>query len=88
MASKSITLSESVAVRRPLLDKIFGWLTTIDHKRLGILHILFALAFLATGGIEATIMRCQLSGHLTVWSRRNCSTGCSRCMEPGWKPYA
>jgi cytochrome c oxidase subunit 1 len=35
-------------------------LTTVDHKRLGILHILFALAFLAIGGIEAAIMRLQL----------------------------
>ena len=34
--------------------------TTIDHKRLAILYILFALAFLATGGIEATVMRFQL----------------------------
>jgi cytochrome c oxidase subunit 1 len=34
--------------------------TTVDHKRLGILYILFALSFLVVGGIEATIMRIQL----------------------------
>jgi cytochrome c oxidase subunit I len=60
MASEAIALSGTVAARRPLLEKVYGWLTTVDHKRLGILHILFALAFLAIGGIEATVMRLQL----------------------------
>ena len=35
-------------------------MTTVDHKRLGILYILYALLFLVIGGIEATIMRLQL----------------------------
>jgi len=30
---------------------------TVDHKKLGILYILYALMFLVIGGIEATIMR-------------------------------
>jgi cytochrome c oxidase subunit I len=34
--------------------------TTVDHERLGILYILYALIFLVVGGIEATIMRLQL----------------------------
>jgi len=34
--------------------------TTVDHKRLGILYIGYALTFLCIGGIEATIMRVQL----------------------------
>ncbi len=36
------------------------WVTTVDHKRLGILYIVYALIFLVIGGIEATIMRIQL----------------------------
>src|ERR1700685_3357930 len=60
MSSDSMALSETGATRRPLLHNAYGWLTTIDHKRLGILYILFVLAFLALGGIEATIMRIQL----------------------------
>jgi cytochrome c oxidase subunit 1 len=59
MASKSIALSGTVAAPRPLLDKVGGWLNTVCHKRLGILYSLFALAFLANNGIEATIMRPQ-----------------------------
>jgi heme/copper-type cytochrome/quinol oxidase subunit 1 len=35
-------------------------LTTVDHKRLGILYILSALLFLAVGGVEALIIRIQL----------------------------
>src|ERR1700716_1996827 len=36
------------------------WVTTVDHKRLGIMYVAYALLFLVIGGIEATIMRVQL----------------------------
>ena len=42
------------------LNWICDWLTTVDHKRLGILYILFALVFLIIGGIDAAVMRIQL----------------------------
>ncbi len=45
---------------QPLFDRVHGWITTVDHKRLGILYIVYALFFLVVGGIEATIMRIQL----------------------------
>ncbi|MGB7553355.1 MAG: cytochrome c oxidase subunit I [Candidatus Korobacteraceae bacterium] len=45
---------------QPLFDRVHGWITTVDHKRLGILYIAYALVFLVIGGIEATIMRIQL----------------------------
>jgi cytochrome c oxidase subunit 1 len=60
MSSESGVSSGMAAARRPLLREVCGWLTTVDHKRLGILYILFALLFLVLGGIEATIMRLQL----------------------------
>ena len=34
---------------------------TVDHKRLGIMYIVFALVFLVIGGIEATLIRLQLA---------------------------
>jgi cytochrome c oxidase subunit 1 len=43
-----------------LVNRLHGWITTVDHKRLGIMYILYALVFLVIGGIEATIMRIQL----------------------------
>ena len=45
---------------RPLVDKLHEWVTTVDHKRLGILYIAYGLTFLMVGGIEATVMRLQL----------------------------
>src|ERR1700730_17250473 len=46
--------------RRPLVDRLHDWVTTVDHKRLGIMYVSYALLFLVIGGIEATIMRVQL----------------------------
>jgi cytochrome c oxidase subunit I len=62
MSSESIVLT-GARVRetaRPLSAVLHSWITTVDHKRLGILYILYALVFLVIGGIEATIMRIQL----------------------------
>jgi cytochrome c oxidase subunit 1 len=47
-------------VRPPLTAVLHTWLTTTDHKRIGIMYILMALLFLGIAGIEALIMRLQL----------------------------
>src|SRR5271167_984478 len=60
MSTDSIALPGGYEASRPLVDRLHDWVTTVDHKRLGILYILFALFFLVVGGIEATIMRIQL----------------------------
>jgi cytochrome c oxidase subunit I len=39
----------------------WGFLTTVDHKRIGIRYIVPAFVFLACGGLEALIMRLQLA---------------------------
>src|SRR4051794_31371948 len=39
---------------------LVGWLTTTDHKRIGILYLFTALAFFAAGGVEALLIRTQL----------------------------
>jgi len=39
---------------------ILGWLTTTDHKRVGLLYFWATLVFFAAGGVEALIMRTQL----------------------------
>ena len=38
---------------RPPLDVIYEWLTTVDHKKIGLMYITYALVFLVIGGIEA-----------------------------------
>src|SRR5262249_12674248 len=45
------------------------WGATVDHKRLGIMYIAYALVFLAGGPTEATLMRLLLIGpHSTFLS--------------------
>ena len=39
-----------------------SWLTTVDHKRIGILYGVTALVFLLIGGLEALLIRVQLAG--------------------------
>ncbi len=39
---------------------LLGWLTTTDHKRIGILYFFTALGFFAAGGVEALLIRTQL----------------------------
>jgi cytochrome c oxidase subunit I len=38
-----------------------AWLTTTDHKRIGIMYLVLTLLFLLLGGVEALIMRLQLA---------------------------
>ena len=40
---------------------LYGWISTVDHKEIGIRYIVTAFAFLIAGGIEALIMRIQLA---------------------------
>jgi cytochrome c oxidase subunit I len=58
MSASTIAISEAPV--RPLTLRLHEWVTTVDHKRLGVLYIVYALIFLALGGVEATIMRVQL----------------------------
>src|SRR5437899_12211345 len=60
MSSNAITITGAQMETRPWVDELHQWLTTVDHKRLGILYILSALLFLAIGGVEALIIRIQL----------------------------
>jgi cytochrome c oxidase subunit 1 len=60
MSTESIALTAAEEPSRSLSEVLYSWVTTVDHKRLGILYILYALLFLVIGGVEATIMRIQL----------------------------
>jgi cytochrome c oxidase subunit I len=41
--------------------RVASWLTTVDHKRIGILYIATSLMFFVFGGIVAVLMRTQLA---------------------------
>src|SRR5580692_6943286 len=47
--------------KRTLLEKLHKWVVTVDHKRLGILYILYSTFFLLVGGAEALFIRIQLA---------------------------
>src|SRR6202789_1776876 len=46
-----------------------GWLSSVDHKEIGIRYIITAFAFLIAGGVEALIFRLQLA-----WPERHLLT--------------
>ena len=50
--------ARAVWLQRP---GVLGWLTTVDHKRIGLLYFWTTLVFFAAGGIEAMLMRTQLA---------------------------
>src|SRR5271155_4112755 len=47
--------------RRPPFDIAYEWVSTVDHKRIGLMYIAYGLIFLLVGGLEATLMRIQLA---------------------------
>src|SRR5216684_2389460 len=59
-SSGSIALGPERPPSRAFVDVINEWVTTVDHKRLGLLYIFYALTFLGFGGVEAAVMRIQL----------------------------
>src|SRR6202451_1691227 len=60
MSTESLVWPLPDAEPRPLVEQLHQWVTTVDHKRLGLLYIFYALVFLVIGGVEASIMRIQL----------------------------
>src|SRR5262245_55267508 len=56
----AVVAHEGAPVPRPWTAVLHDWVTTVDHKRIGILYVLMALVFLIVGGIEALLIRWQL----------------------------
>jgi cytochrome c oxidase subunit 1 len=63
MASIDYPLNHPVAHEKEFSfsEWLFSWITTVDHKRLGILYIGSALAFFLIAGVMAAAMRLQLA---------------------------
>ena len=59
-----VALTENIAgaFRRPTsYAGVWGWITTVDHKRIGVLYGVTAFIFFLLGGVEALMMRIQLA---------------------------
>ncbi|HEY1330383.1 MAG TPA: cytochrome c oxidase subunit I [Actinomycetota bacterium] len=57
----ALSAATTVAHREPGGEGLLGWLTTTDHKRIGLLYIGSTLIFFLAGGILALLIRIQLA---------------------------
>src|SRR2546428_13355346 len=57
----AIPLGSIAAADKTIFDHIHSWLVTVDHKRLGLMYIIYALVFFVVAGIEASLIRIQLA---------------------------
>src|SRR5262245_20858282 len=75
MATEAATLPYEGPFKRPTKTSgIAGWLTTVDHKRIGVLYGVTALGFFFLGGLEALLIRTQLAhpnGHVLTAAQYN-----------------
>jgi cytochrome c oxidase subunit I len=61
MSPTSGTLDERLTDLWETPKSVRGWFATVDHKQLGIRYLITAFFFLVIGGVEALLMRIQLS---------------------------
>jgi cytochrome c oxidase subunit 1 len=57
----TLPLVSIAETEKSVFDSIHSWLVTVDHKKLGLMYIMFGLFFLLVAGTEATLMRIQLA---------------------------
>ncbi len=55
-----LDLTPEHAARETFLEWLHGWVVTVDHKRLGLLYIVYALVMMLVAGVEALTIRIQL----------------------------
>jgi cytochrome c oxidase subunit 1 len=62
-APMTAILDETVipAPRLMVLEVLHDWVTTVDHKKIGLMYIGYSLLFLVIAGVEALLMRIQLA---------------------------
>ncbi|MCA1726414.1 MAG: cbb3-type cytochrome c oxidase subunit I, partial [Actinobacteria bacterium] len=62
MAIEAIPERRTWSIRRPSASHgVWSWMTTVDHKRIGILYGVTAFVMFIIGGIEALVLRLQLA---------------------------
>ncbi|MBV8841538.1 MAG: cytochrome c oxidase subunit I [Bryobacterales bacterium] len=54
-------LIEGTAAHPALQSRRLEWVTTVDHKRIGLMYLFATLIFFVVGGLEALLMRLQLA---------------------------
>jgi hypothetical protein len=64
------------------LEVVHEWVTTVDHKKLGLMYMMMAIFFLLVAGAEVLCIRSL--GRTITSCRPRSSTGSSPCMAPPW----
>jgi len=60
MSTNAIAIETLQSAGQLWTETLREWVTTVDHKTLGILYMTYGLFYLVIGGVEALIMRIQL----------------------------
>jgi cytochrome c oxidase subunit 1 len=55
------TTTEAIPLTRPERSALWTWITSTNHKTIGLNYILSGLVFFAVGGLEALMIRVQLA---------------------------
>ena len=67
MAEQTLPIPSDLDVALPqrvhetFLERLHDWVVTVDHKKLGILYVVYSILFLLVGGAEAICLRIQLA---------------------------
>src|SRR5262245_15604955 len=63
MADQTLPIPGSLGAeerRVGMLEWLHSWVVTVDHKKLGILYVVYSIFFLLVAGAEAIVIRIQL----------------------------
>jgi cytochrome c oxidase subunit I len=59
--TEAVDLTAETKEKHLWLETVQDWVTTVDHKKIGIMYIVYALVFLLIAGVMALVIRIQLA---------------------------
>jgi cytochrome c oxidase subunit 1 len=59
--TEAVDLTAQPKEKHLWLETVNDWVTTVDHKKIGIMYIVYALFFLLVAGVMAIVIRIQLA---------------------------
>ena len=57
--------------RRLWLEVLHGWVTTVDHKKIGLMYIAYALIFLVIAGLNAAYYEVKYVPTMDTWDGKS-----------------
>src|SRR5271168_4201880 len=59
--TEAVDLTAQPKEKHLWLEQVHDWVTTVDHKKIGIMYIVYSLVFLLIAGVMAIVIRIQLA---------------------------